>query len=139
MQNGYINEQGEYSDCYSFRHNVWDLIFPQLYIFDKICLIQDKTKIFMMALIRTLFYWVIFNILSVYIGSMSYKWYFLGPITIMIIINLIVLTIILAKRPTYKSRFDEVLLRETPTIVYTARAESILSSLNPTSIPIPKN
>lgn len=129
---GRINELGEYSDCYTFKFTSWALLFPQLYIFDKACVIQDKTKIFVTALIRTLLYWVVYNILSIYLASTFYKWLFLGPIMVMIIINLIVLTIILTKTPLYKSRFDEMVERDTPTIVYTSRAEGILNSMTPT-------
>lgn len=89
--------------CTSYKTQTLHFILPPSAIFKYLCVSYDKTELFMTSLIRTSLYIFLFYLLDTKIdikGSMGGNIVYYTSATI-VVINMLLLMIVLAKRPKY--------------------------------------
>jgi len=88
-------------DCTDYLASSWEIVMPSSVVFNPICVIRDKTNLFLISCIRLAFY--IFLLKMAYDNEYNSKLllYFL---LIMISINVLYLVIVILKKPAIEPR-----------------------------------
>lgn len=103
-------------DCVNYNFSYYDLIIPRIEIFYKLCVIRDKTNMFLISMIRLLVVYVLFNYLS---NNLIIEWNMNAPIrtllfslmTVFLMSNIVYLIVLFYKMPA----IDEKQLEEEST------------------------
>lgn len=91
-------------DCINYNPSFWDFLFPNKELLYKLCLSFDKTKLFLVSLVRITMYFILF----IYLQSYSYieldlnqtgKTMCYALLLAYIIMNILFLIIVLFKKP----------------------------------------
>jgi hypothetical protein len=105
-------------DCLEYKIKYYDFIYPSIDTFDIVCQSYDKTNLFIVSLVRTIFYFLtMYNFCSKNINK-NIKYFLVG----WVIINIIILVYILSKNQKYEKikRDSKITLSESnePEIIY---------------------
>jgi len=97
------------SDCIGYTPKVWDYIVPPIRIFNSVCFSHDKTRMFLISIVRLAVYMgILFTVLDNNREKPKeiYKQIIYYLVTVCIIINISALLVIIIKAPKYPKKLD---------------------------------
>ncbi len=74
--------------CVSYEPSMSDIFWPPMIIFSQLCVSTDRTTLFLVSLVRLLFYVVLYEVINDMINIEKYR-IIRYPLLIIIIINII--------------------------------------------------
>ena len=87
-------------NCVSYYEQLYELLLPSPIIFDTLCISYDKTYLFIVSLIRLIFYVIVYYLFDELIDYEKYPYVKYTFITL-IIINMIYIGIVVSKKTLF--------------------------------------
>lgn len=89
-----------FDSCIGYESSISELFIPSPIILSTLCLSTDRTNLFLVSLIRIVFYVVLYYVMNDLMGLAEHQ-YVKYILLVIIIINILYLGVVVAKNPVF--------------------------------------
>ena len=95
--------------CTSYEPSSIEIFIPSMIIFSQLCMSTDRTSLFIMSLLRIIFYVILYHVIDNII-DLDYYYIIKYVILLVIFLNIIYLGIVIAKKTVFSIGTDKSIM-----------------------------
>ncbi|VBB18234.1 hypothetical protein YASMINEVIRUS_697 [Yasminevirus sp. GU-2018] len=100
------------ASCISYESSTFELFIPSPIIFSTFCVSTDRTSLFIVSVVRVLFYVILYYVLNDIIDMEQYR-YIKYVLLMMIIVNIVYVGFVVSKDTTFSIGADKSMFAKT--------------------------